>query len=199
MSLDATDYRQNSVRLHPLRRRGLGIWQGAERYLALPAKLRPWLTNPGSLTARLSAFGRQPIRVRILRQGWGRPYLSEARALGLAPDKICLVREVVLHGPRQEPWVFARSLFPAPSLTGRLRHLRHLDTRPLGGYLFRHAQLGRSALQLAHLPAVGLIPDHLQEGRPVWGRRSVFTLYGKKLLVSEIFLPAFERALDRTE
>lgn len=199
MSLDATVCHHKLSRLRHLRRRGFGVWQSSAVCFNLPAHLRAWLTNPGSLTARLNAFGGRPITVSVLRQAWGRPYLSEARTLGIAPNKACLVREVVLRGPQKQPWVFARSLFPAASLTGRLKHLRHLDSRPLGGYLFSHMQLGRSALQLAHLPPIGLIPDHLQGTHSLWGRRSVFTLYGKKLLVSEIFLPAFERALNRTE
>ncbi|MDO3388631.1 chorismate lyase [Gilvimarinus sp. SDUM040013] len=173
------------------------MWQPSSARWDIPKHLRPWLNDPGSLTARLNALGRAPIKVQVLRQSWGRPRLSEARTLGLRTSKTCLIREVVLYGPRQQPWVFARSLFPAASLTGALRHLRQLDSRPLGGYLFTHARLGRSKLQLALIPPTGIIPAALQGDTSLWGRRSVFTLYGKKLLVSETFLPDLEQTLQR--
>lgn len=181
----------------PWRRRGFGIWQPAHTCYALPVHLAGWLTDSGSLTARLNKLGGSAITVEVLRQSWGRARLSEARTLGVAPNQTCLIREVVLKGPQQQAWVFARSLFPASSLTGPLRHMRHLDNRPLGGYLFAHPQLGRSPLQLALLPPANLIPAPLQGEQSLWGRRSVFSLYGKKLLVSEIFLPAFEQELLR--
>ncbi|MBU2884527.1 chorismate lyase [Gilvimarinus agarilyticus] len=199
MSLYATDCRHLISRLYPLRRGGFGLWQNTGRCFQLPSHLRSWLTDPSSLTARLNQLGGKPISVHIVQQGWGRPSLSEANTLGIAPHSACLVREVILRGPQQQPWVFARSLFPATSLKGPLKHLRHLGRRPLGGYLFSHAQLGRSALQLALLPPTGLVPEALQGSSALWGRRSVFTLHNKKLLVSEIFLPAFEHTLTRTD
>ncbi len=172
-------------------RRGLGLWQRAPGGHQLPARLRPWLLDPGSLTRKLRQLSNDQLSVKILRQSWGHPRLSEARALGINNKQQCLVREVVLRGPDNEPWVYARSLFPATSLTGSLRHLRQLDNRPLGGYLFSHPHLGRSPLSVAALPPGSGVPKSLQGDKLLWGRRSVFSLKGKQLLVSEVFLPAF--------
>ncbi|MCP8901010.1 chorismate--pyruvate lyase family protein [Gilvimarinus xylanilyticus] len=172
-------------------RRGLGLWQRAPGGHLLPAGVRPWLLDPGSLTRKLRQLSHNQLSVHILRQSWGRPRLSEARALGVDITQHGLIREVILCGPYEEPWVYARSLFPAASLTGSLRHLRQLDNRPLGGYLFSHPHLGRSPLSVAALPPGSGVPESLQGDKLLWGRRSVFSLKGKQLLVSEVFLPAF--------
>lgn len=175
----------------PFLRRGYGLWRPANKAQALPGPLRGWLLDPGSLTAKLRQLSGGHLSVQILRQAWGRPQLSEARELGVPTSRRCLIREVVLRGPADEAWVFARSLFPASSLTGELRHLRQLDNRPLGGYLFSHPDLGRSPMAIAELASPSVVPAKLQKGQTLWGRRSVFTLKGKPLLVSEIFLPTF--------
>lgn len=85
-------------------------------------------------------------------------------------------RKVVLLG-RGQPWVTAHTLVPASSLRGSLRRLRYLDEQPLGQFLFRQPSLRRGQLELAPTG----------EG---WGRRSLFYVEGKPLLVAEFFLPA---------
>jgi chorismate--pyruvate lyase len=155
-----------------------------------PRALQPWLLDDGSLTAKLRRRSSGQLRVQVLRQHWGQPTLSERRALKLGRGQ-ALIREVLLLGPGDTPWVYARSVFPAASLTGRLRHLRQLASRPLGGFLFSHRQLQRSPMQIALLPPrERLLPAWVQRDAMLWGRRSVFYLFGKSLLVSEVFLPA---------
>ena len=88
-------------------------------------------------------------------------------------------RKVILLG-QGEPWVMAHSLVPQASLSGPLRWLPKLENRPLGAFLFRHKQLHRGVMELAPV-------------RDCWGRRSVFTLHGRSLLVAEFFLPALIR------
>ncbi|WP_339897458.1 chorismate lyase [uncultured Gilvimarinus sp.] len=171
-------------------RRGLGLWQPAAHALSPPPAIKPWLFDDGSLTAKLRKRSAGQLQVQVLRQYWGQPTLSERRTLQLGRGR-ALIREVLLLGPNATPWVYARSVFPAASLTGRLRHLRKLDSRPLGGFLFRHRQLGRSPMQIAQLPPhERLIPPAVQGDDMLWGRRSTFFLFGKSLLVSEVFLPA---------
>ncbi len=92
------------------------------------------------------------------------------------------------------PWVFARTLIPASSLTGAARQLTRLGERPLGEVLFTHRQMQRGVTEMARLtPRHRLFAD--ASGRlerrveSVWGRRTLFYLAGKPLLVNEIFLP----------
>ncbi|BFM22298.1 chorismate--pyruvate lyase family protein [Gilvimarinus japonicus] len=171
-------------------RRGLGLWQPAAHTISVPQPLRHWLFDDSSLTAKLRKRSAGQLQVQVLRQYWGLPTLSERRTLKQSRST-ALIREVLLLGPDAIPWVYARSVFPADSLTGRLRHLRKLSNRPLGGFLFSHRQLGRSPMQIAQLPPhERLVPPVVQGDDMLWGRRSKFFLFGKTLLVSEVFLPA---------
>lgn len=167
-------------------------WHWASRQRrALPKGLRGWLLDNGSLTAKLIELSGGEFEVEVLRQYVGRPSLSERRRLGLGLGGWVLVREVVLRG-RGEPWVFARSLVPLTSLVGPLRQLRHLRARPLGAFLFAQPKLEREPMEVSRiLPADTYVPESLQGNARLWGRRSVFRLSGKPLLVSEVFLQPF--------
>ena len=153
---------------------------------------RDWLLDQGSLTERLIAASGGEFSVRVLSQSLQRPSLSERRALSLPEHRLALVREVILSGAGV-PWVFARSVIPLQTLTGRLRRLRHLDSRPLGALLFSDPTMSREPLQWACIDSNSrsLSPQMASLNQPVWGRRSVFKLSAKPLLVCEVFLPSF--------
>jgi chorismate--pyruvate lyase len=170
------------------------ISPGLPSSLKPPECLRPWLLDTGSLTAKLLQLSGGKFRVQVLRQVYMRASRSEALALGIKFAQIALVREVVLMGHNQ-PWVFARSVLPLTSLTGRLRHLRKQGTRPLGAFLFSQPHLVRSPIALSLISRHhGYVPASLMGDEPVWGRRSIFHVDGKPLLVSEVFLSGFPNA-----
>ena len=172
--------------------RPINHWRGPAQ---LPRPLREWLANPGSLTARLVDKSSGKFDVKVLRQVIGRPGPNECAALGMRTSDLALIREVILRG-NGRPWVFARSLLPLASLTGELRHLRKQNNRPLGAFLFSQPHLMRSPLEVARIrPEHGYVPPELSGSTVLWGRRSVFRLRGKPLLVSEVFLPDFVASL----
>ncbi|WP_461482254.1 chorismate--pyruvate lyase family protein [Porticoccus sp.] len=154
--------------------------------------LRAWLLDRGSLTGRLMRLSRGQFRVQVIQQGMGRPRLSEQRLLAMAPRQQALIREVILLG-NGRPWVYARSVIPQKTLSGRLRRLRKLDNRPLGALLFSDPHLHRGPIELAQQDTRATpLPEPLQYLRGVIsGRRSLFWLDGKPLLVCEMFLPEF--------
>lgn len=159
--------------------------------------MQDWLQHSGSLTARLIDASEGQFHVEIVRQFIGIPELNERQALGMKRPALAMIREVLLCG-HGEPWVFARSLLPLASLTGKLRHLRKQNTRPLGAFLFSQPQLTRSAIAVAQISRDhAYVPGNLIGDNRLWGRRSVFYLQQKPLLVSEVFLPAFVAQLDR--
>ncbi|TQV82568.1 chorismate lyase [Exilibacterium tricleocarpae] len=174
------------------RKPGEPVWSarpGGNRRPA--AHLRRWLLDRGSLTQHLICASQGRFAVQVLHQAIGCPRPGEARALGLGPRRRALIREVILYG-RDQPWVFARSILPLSTLTGRQRALRRLDDRPLGALLFKDPSMRRGPIEMAPiLPAHGILPLHLQHPQPAWGRRSVFYLDAKPLLVCEIFLATF--------
>ena len=108
---------------------------------------------------------------------------------------LALIRQVQLLCGEQA-WVYARTVIPVSSLRGRLQRLAHLGTRPLGGMLFADPGMQRGDVQLARLgtgqPMHAAATFHLVlPPVEIWGRRTVFRLAHKPLLVSEVFLPEF--------
>lgn len=172
----------NEPHWHPV-----GLYTSA----TLAADVRVWLTDNGSLTERLMAFGSGQFRVQRLYQGWHVPLPSERRLLDLPPRQLALVREVALL-LSDEAVVFARSIFPIASLVGGLAHLRRLQNKSLGTILFRHPGMHRHPFELARMAGDSdYLPHNLRQGVPAWGRRSRFEIAGKKLMVSEVFLQGF--------
>ena len=157
---------------------------------ALPASLVSWLLHTPSLTRRLRAECCDSFRVRVLSQSWRRPLHNERMALGMAYHEVGLVREVHLLC-RQRPWVFARTVIPVQTMTGSVRRLARLGARPLGGLLFADPSVRRGALEIASISPGDTLYGTATggtSGAPIWGRRSVFHLDDKPLLVSEVFL-----------
>jgi chorismate--pyruvate lyase len=172
-------------------------WKPHQSYLraAIPVRLCGWLLDPASLTLRLQCLCPGSFRVRLLSQGWGSPRLDEAQALGMRHSERAIIRQVhLLCGKR--PWVYARTIIPATSMRGKLQRLAHLGTRPLGAMLFADPGMRRGRVELANIkPGEALFRDatrHMsRQPGDIWGRRSVFRIADKPLLVSEIFLPEF--------
>ena len=156
----------------------------------LPIDVRTWLLDKGSLTQRLIRASDGNFCVKVLAQGWQCPKPSEETLLGMSSRRIAIVREVLLCCNNQ-PWVFARSVLPVDTLTGRLRYLRHFSDRPLGALLFSDPSMKRRSFEVA-LFDDRHIPPSERRGGQYWGRRSRFELSDKPLLVSEIFLPDFK-------
>ena len=150
----------------------------------VPYIWRDWLADAGSLTARLLEASNGDLRVRVLQQRLEVPKFSERQLLALGNRRRALVREVILYGAGQ-PWVYARSVLPLTTLTGRLRKLRQLSNQPLGELLFKDPTMRRQPVQFASFAAAS------GGDKAIWGRRSVFTLDNKPLLVAEVFLPDF--------
>lgn len=159
----------------------------------LPPVWRHWVLDSGSLTQKLVALSQGRFRVRVVRQDWGRIGADEARLLGLKSGRWALIREVELYG-NDCLWVTARSLIPARTLTGAERQLRYLGERPLGAFLFRSRAMHRDAMQIIRQPHPFNCTGNPTPFQPHWGRRSVFYLHGKPLLVSEFFAPALLHA-----
>jgi chorismate--pyruvate lyase len=172
-----------------------GIWRPVRQHLrhTLPHETLAWLLDPASLTRRVVAVCPGRFQVEVVCQGWRPPLLNEARLLGVSVARYAFVRQVYLLCDGQ-PWVFARTVIPRTTLTGHERRLAHLHTRPLGEVLFADPSMRRGEVEIARLtPGDGLYHNAVQRlpAKPaaIWGRRSLFRLSDKPLLVNEIFLP----------
>ena len=151
--------------------------------LSAPTELLPWLTVDGSLTAVLEIKAGQPLRVERTFEGYRSMSLTQKKQLGmqgamLARPMLAWVREVELYGNDEQPWVKAQSIFPIPSLTGRARRLQQLKGTPIGYVLFKRSRT------LPH-------QRFIQQTSEGWQRQTRYDWYDRKLMISEIFLPAF--------
>ncbi|MDD4911447.1 MAG: chorismate lyase [Sideroxydans sp.] len=174
------------------------------------AALRPWLHDHGSLTQRIQQrcekFSVQPVR-----SGLARIAFDEATILGIAPHHLAYSREVFLLADGK-PVVFAHSTTACEHLRGAWKAMSGLGNRSLGSLLFTHPLVIRQPLRFkalrSHHPLhvgrvspqgfsyplgvtrhVGLKPDLPIIPDTLWARRSLFTLHGAPLLVTEVFLP----------
>ncbi len=185
----------------PVHARTEPVWSDLRRLRStrVPAPINPWLRDEGSLTARVVRACEERFRVQVIRQGWGKPFCSEGRLLGMRRGEIAIVREVELFcGDR--PWVFARTLIPASSLRGSVRRLTLLGSRPLGAVLFSDPGVVRGETQAARLLSRHqLFHDATarlrQPPSEIWGRRTLFFLDDRPILVNELFLPGIPEGL----
>ena len=163
---------------------------------ALPAEWIFWLKEAQSLTQHLKALSDGNFAVKLLSHERGRPFRDERHKLDLGEWRYALIRQVLLlcHG---EAVVFARTVIPFNSLSGKHRLLARLGTRPLGELLFSDKTMRRDEVEVAEFPVTHPIfrssSIDAQGAGAIWGRRSLFYLAEKPLLVSEFFLP---RLLD---
>jgi chorismate--pyruvate lyase len=180
-----------------------GQWQSAsDASLVLPPdNLKKWLLDEGSLTARLKSRC-ENFHVKVIGEQQQLCSVEEACNLIKVGEPV-LVREVILYCDNV-PQVFARSLLPLASLTGKEQVLAHLGEQPLGQVLFNNPSLQRLRLELSvftdnssvAILATKLDVQHSTDKssgnvpiKALWGRRSIFMLDNKPLMVAEVFLP----------
>jgi len=154
-----------------------------------------WLMDEQSLTKRLIQSCAEQFSVQVLNQSWVKPTRAEQKLLTVHAGQKVLLRQVILYCGKQ-PMVFAHSLIPLKTLRGKHRRLGCLKNKPLGKYLFAKPYLRRTSLQWSLISPSNALYHVIAKNNAitgnVWGRRSLFHLKQKKLLVSEYFLPAIQ-------
>ena len=158
----------------------------------LSDELYDWLTNTGSLTARLKQHC-EVFSVQVLIEG-NYPLSADEQAQLNLTESQGFVREVLLKLDGV-PWVFARSVMPLSTVCGEDNALANLGNKPLGAVLFSQPDMQRSSIEVAKFEQNSPLQHVMQRfntgtDMTLFGRRSCFLLSGKSLLVSEVFLPA---------
>lgn len=159
---------------------------------------KAWLIDRGSLTQALVSLAQsqnQSFCVQLMAQRKQKPLLEEAPALHLKAHQYALVREVSLN-INGLPVVFAHSILPQKSLRGLWLGLKGLGNRPLGGALFANPKIIRTPLTYKKLSRHHPLYQTLVRKLPaqakyqqLWARRSIFSLHGASIMVTEVFLP----------
>ena len=169
------------------------FWQPAP---AAAGRYRPWLTDAGSLTARVTARCGD-FRVRVLFQGLRRPDRDERFVFAHRGRAGVLVREVFLCCG-DTPVVFAHTVLEPHDLRGVWRGVAKLGNRPLGAALFADPRIHRHPLHTRKLNAHHELRRRLERygaqlPGSLWARRSLFHLHDSPILVTEVFLPEILR------
>jgi len=89
--------------------------------------------------------------------------------------------------------ILARTIIPADTIKIANRSLSKLGTRPLGEVIFSYPQLERVAMDVTQVTLNNWTSMALNVGaiqQPIWGRRTVYAIKHRQMLVSEFFLPA---------
>jgi chorismate--pyruvate lyase len=168
-------------------------WQPAP---AAAGRYRPWLTDRGSLTARIAE--RCPgVWVQVVFQGLRRADRDERFVFAHRGRARVLVREVFLCCG-DTPVVFAHTVLDSHDVCGAWRSVARLGSRPLGAALFADPRVERHAL---HTRRIGRhhelhrrLQQHVAFASPsLWARRSLFRLHNSPILVTEVFLPEILR------
>ena len=166
----------------------------------IPLSLRDCLLDTGSLTSRLARYCKGNFNLRLKGQVWQRPLPEETNALQLRRGSYALVREIYLQCD-DIPWVYGRSIIPAQTCTARERRLAFWGQRSLGNYLFSGRNIRRSEFEIAMIPPRDRLFHLAGKGMasnnsPLWGRRSIFYIRNKPLLVVEVFLDNLIRCMN---
>lgn len=160
-------------------------WSEAERlFPAPPPAVATALLDSGSLTEQLVARAGSSFAVQRLEEDWCQ--LSEQslrREFGPVQQSHRFWSRKVLLSGLAEPWVLAHTLMPAHSCCSELQQVLQLGDQPLGRFLFTQAGLIRANLKFA------------AADNGMWGRRSVFYLFSKPIMVAEFFTPQYVKQL----
>jgi chorismate lyase len=156
-------------------------------------KLRPWITDRGSLTARIVAHFTD-FNLQRLGQSRATPNEDERRALGLRHGEQAIVREVLLKSGRNA-LVFAHTALHPRDMRGAWRGLSRLGARPLAEMLFHDPTVTRMPMEYRQLSGAHPLLVRLHHVlnirvNRVWARRSVFLKSNQPILVTEVFLPS---------
>ena len=160
---------------------------------SIPVHVQDWLFYPSSLTQQVYQCCGGDFRVQVISQRWERPILNESRRLMQSSNRLALVRQIYLLCNGQ-PWVFARTVIPKSTLRGAQHQLAHIGDKSLGSILFSDPTMRRDIIEITCMrneQSVFNIATRSLIEKPnlIWGRRTVYYLSKKPLLVSEFFLP----------
>jgi len=161
--------------------------------LTISPQVRGWLQNSGSLTRHIQQRCNN-FRVEPVFQSLATACNDELAVLKLRPRELAHVREVYLYCGKV-PVVFAHSVVARKNLQGAWHGMSKLGNKSLGTVLFTNPAIKRTPLRFRKLNLthplfyracknMQVAPDKL------WARRSLFTLDGQPILVTEVFLPA---------
>ncbi len=156
-----------------------------------PEHLRDWLVKPFRLTQALQRHN-ESIHVHLLKQETMTLPSNEAELLHADAG---LVRQIYLTDDKQ-PLTYGRTVIPQRTLDRYAEHFAQLGTKPIGDtLLYDNPDVTRSAFEFGYVDigsdlfTCATLENPMTVTR-LWGRRSIFSIAGFPLLITELFFPA---------
>lgn len=175
----------------------------------VPEALRQWLYKPFVLSRALKKVCSH-FTVHITDQRIKPLYADEIAALGCYETSNGYIRETYL-GDENHPFVYARVTMPESTYLTYKVELDNLGNRPIGEtFLYSNPTTTRSQFEikritqddellfdeLVHTNFYKAVIERNSRVPELWARRSVFSLQGNPLLITEVFLSDIPDYID---
>lgn len=167
-------------------------WHNKYETQGLDATREFWLTQQQSTTKLLeSIYPLGDLKIVVCKAAWRTANTHDCTYIGVEQQE-CWIREVLIC-IKQQPWMWARSVFTKAIIQQSGIDFTQLSTTPLGAVIFKHADLIRSDFNYAVLNAqhadYQLIRQQTNIISPkLWARRSKFSLKQTGFLLYEVLL-----------
>lgn len=155
-----------------------------------------WLFTPGFFTPKIKLLG--DYSMQLINQGEILADITDAAALGIAPDTKIWCREVIMYID-QKPCVIGRSIATVADMAQTWSDLSERNNTAIGYVLYSDDTIHRTAFECAILqagdPLDNLARQYDHDSKCFNARRSKFIKNDSVLLVSECFLDSFWKIL----
>jgi len=173
------------------------------RLLNLPEIVVKGLFANNSLTDTIMRACDREFSVAVIEQKTDRAFLSESTKLNTCSFAKANVRSVILRC-KTTPVIFARTVLPLQYMKRSLLRLAMLGNRSLGSVLYSERTISKQQAEIAIFNRKHFLFDYIESHcaialqQDVVGRRSIFELGKQKLLLNEIYLPAYWEEVQST-
>ena len=170
-------------------------WQNKESSLQdiTDARVQPFLFHQESLTQFIQQRCSGLFNIELITESWQQAQQDEISLLSLTKNESTFIRKSLLKCDN-ENLVYARTVIPEKTLTGKNQKLTKLGDKPLGDFLFNDKTTYRSDMRYAKIPVdcelYNEATKSLNISSELWGRQSLVYIEKQPLVITEIFLPA---------
>ncbi|MBL1143227.1 MAG: chorismate lyase [Proteobacteria bacterium] len=156
-------------------------------------RISPFLFNEGSLTYYIQQHCKGEFNLELVSESWQAAMSDEIALLSLSDNEKTFIRKVRLKCDNQA-LVYARTVIPEKTFSGKNKKLSCLGTNPLADILFKDENTYRADMCYAKITVdCGLYKEATKDLdiiSELWGRQSLFYTEQQPLLITEIFLPS---------
>ncbi len=154
--------------------------------------LHPFIFHTGSLTRYIRQQCHGKFNIAIKSESWQYPMQDEVQLIKTRQSEKVFIRESWLKCD-DKALIYARTIIPRKTLTGKNKKLTELGNKPLGEILFSGKTSYRASMRYAEITKTCSLYNQVISNDEInsrlWARQSLFYIRKKPLLIIEVFLP----------